>query len=154
MSDNEFDVGTVQTQLIPTRGNTFDSNHDAKNIFVDGSGDGHICIIKEEENKPIIEKHPVKSNHESEWQALFRGLNHITSYDWYVIFSDSELIVRQFIGEFKTTKPRMRNWKQKCRRYINSPGLNIQIHWIQKHENPAAKYLKKYTRTNGSYKHW
>jgi ribonuclease HI len=158
ISDNEFEVSIVQTQLNPTRGNTLDSNLDAKNIFVDGSGDGHICIIKEEDNEPIIERHPVKSNHESEWQALYSGLRHINSYDWYIILSDSGLIVRQFTGEFKTTKPRMRNWKQKCRRYINSLGLNVKVNWIPKHENPAARSLKKYLitnkRVNGSYQHW
>ena len=43
ISDNEFEVSIVQTQLIPTGGKTFDPNRDAKKIFVDGSGDGH-CL--------------------------------------------------------------------------------------------------------------
>ena len=158
ISNNEFEVSVVQTQLTPTGGNNFDTNYNAKIIFVDGSGDGHICIIFEDDEVPIIERHPLNSNHESEWLAVYCALNHIQSYDWYKIFSDSRLIVRQFIGEFKTTKPRMRKWKQRCRRLIRVRGLTVKVDWIPRHENPAGTYLEQYFRTNsevsGSYLHW
>ena len=147
-----------QTQLISTEGKTFSPNRDANKIFVDGSGDGHICIIFKDDNAPIIERYPTNTNNESEWRALYSALTHIKSYDWYVIFSDSRLIVRQFIGEFKTTNPRMRKWKQMCRRYISSHGLNVKVDWIPRHENPAGQYLEQYFKQNngvkGIYLHW
>jgi ribonuclease HI len=123
------------------------SKHDTiKKIYVDGSGDGIVCIMFEGSKKPILEKHQTKTHNESEWQALYSGLTQIKSYDRYVIYSDSQLIVRQFNEEYDTKNPSMRNWKQRCRRYINRYGLDVKVQWISREENPAGKYLDQHTR--------
>lgn len=158
ISDNEFSASLVQTHLIPIEGKQLSPAIDAKKIFVDGSGDGHICIIFEDENSPIIEQHPVNTNNESEWQTLYSAMTHIKSYDWYLIHSDSRLIINQFHGKYKATNPRMRKWKQMCRRYLNSHGLNVEVTWIPRHENPAGKCLEQYFEQKniekGNYIHW
>jgi ribonuclease HI len=158
ISDNKFAISLVQTQLYPIEGKTLNPVSDAKKIFVDGSGDGHICIIFEIENSPIIERHPVKTNNDSEWQALYSAMTHIKSYDQYVIYSDSRLIINQFHGKFKATNPRMRKWKQMCRRYLSSHGLDVKVTWIPRHKNPAGKYLEQYFEQKngekGNYIHW
>ena len=115
-----------------------------KKIYVDGSGDGHICIIFEESKEPILEKHTTNTHNESEWQALFSALTYIKSYEKYTILSDSQLIVRQFNGEYETKDPRMRQWKQHCKQYINTHGLSVEIQWIPRDENPAGKYLENH----------
>jgi ribonuclease HI len=147
----------VQTQLVPTGGTLSTPDRYVKKVYVDGSGDGHICVIFES-HEPIIERHPTKTNNESEWQALYSALSNMQSYDWYVVYSDSQLIVRQFNGEYKTTNPRMRKWRQQCRRFINLRGLNVSVEWIPRHENPAGQHLEQFflnnKEENGEYLHW
>ncbi len=149
------DIG--QTQLVPLGSTLHAPDHYDEKVYVDGSGDGHICIIFEG-SEPIIEQHSKKTNNESEWQALYNALTYIDSYDWYLVYSDSRLIVRQYKGEYKTTNPRMRRWKQKCRKCVNARGLNANIEWISRPENLAGQHLEQYLLinrvNNGKYLHW
>jgi len=83
---------------------------------------------------------PVTGN-QGEYLALIMALHWLRAQDVKsaTILSDSQLMVRQFNGEYKAKHPRLVQLLQQARQLANT--LNITVKWVPREENEAGKCL-------------
>jgi ribonuclease HI len=79
-----------------------------------------------------------KTNNEAEYQALIVALKDIKGHA--VIYCDSQLIVKTFLGEWQTKEPRLAVLRDEARKFMNE---KIAIEWIPREENIAGFYLEE-----------
>ena len=113
-----------------------------KKVYVDGSGSGWICVAVLD-GPVYISKEKANSHNESEWQALLKALMLLNDGDSALILTDSQLIARQFSGDYKTRSPAMRRLKYLCVDTAKSKNLKVRVKWIRREENVAGWLLEK-----------
>ncbi len=92
----------------------------------------------------------VATNNEAEYRALIRGLEEAVkagfeSLEWY---SDSELLVRQWKGEYKVRQPRLYQLLKRAREIANQIP-SIEVHYHPREENTLADRLAKESAKKG-----
>jgi ribonuclease HI len=60
-----------------------------------------------------------------------------------LILSDSQLVVRQFSGEYQTYDPRLRDLLAEMKRIIARRKLRVELRWIPRERNKADQLLRK-----------
>jgi ribonuclease HI len=102
----------------------------------------------------------IRSNNVAEYGALILLLNHLRKRDQalgargrYLICGDSQLVVRQMLGEYRVTQQHLQVLHAKATDL--AAGLDVEFRWIPRGENPAGRLLetrnrhdKKATREN------
>jgi ribonuclease HI len=102
----------------------------------------------------------IRSNNVAEYEALILLLNHLRKRDQalgargrYLICGDSQLVVRQMLGEYRVTQQHLQVLHAKATDL--AAGLDVEFRWIPRGENPAGRLLetrnrhdKKATREN------
>lgn len=66
------------------------------------------------------------------------------------IFSDSELVVRQISGRYKTKDPALKAYRNRCVTVLNALNIPYHVSWVRGHNgtdgNELADYLCTYTK--------
>lgn len=112
-------------------------------IYADGAGDGRIAAVvcgsetKTEHQKKVV----VNTHNEAEWEALLFAIDNIKGYWPIIIYMDSQLVVRQFNGEYKCRDERMANYRKIARQKINKQGMDVEVKWIRRDDNVAGWLL-------------
>lgn len=102
----------------------------------------------------------IRSNNVAEYQALILLLDHLRKRDQalaargrYRIHGDSQLVVRQMVGEYRVTQLHLQMLHAKATDL--AAVLDVEFRWIPRGENPAGRLLetknrrdKKATREN------
>ncbi len=92
-----------------------------------------------------------QTNNVAEWASLVEALKYATSfcndYDEIKIFGDSQLIVRQFNGEYAVTKAHLKSFFEEARKihWLLKPK-NVSVSWIPREENGEADELGRILR--------
>lgn len=88
------------------------------------------------------------TNNEAEYEALIAGLNLVRHLEVSTvdIFSDSQLVVKQILGEFKTLNERMNAYVQTTSRILQS-FTSWTINNIDRTNNRWADALSKLATT-------
>ena len=129
-----------------------DKNNIKPKLFVDGAADLHsktagiggVVYINDIEVAKFSEPLYDKTNNESEYLALIEGIQVILELelDNVDIYSDSELIVKQLIGEYKIKNDRMKKLNDKVN--LNLIKLsNWSIQHVRREKNMRADQLSK-----------
>ena len=129
-----------------------DKNNIKPKLFVDGAADLHsktagiggVVYINDIEVAKFSEPLYDKTNNESEYLALIKGIQVILELelDNVDIYSDSELIVKQLIGEYKIKNDRMKKLNDKVN--LNLIKLsNWSIQHVRREKNMRADQLSK-----------
>lgn len=83
-------------------------------IYCDGSGDGRVCVVTRGMGKTtLVEHYPEDETHnESEWHSLHTALDHMNKMkiNEATIYMDSQLVVRQFNGDYRLRAKNMQKW--------------------------------------------
>ena len=129
-----------------------DKDNITPKLFVDGAADLHsktagiggAVYINDIEVANFSEPLYDKTNNESEYLALIEGIQVILELelDNVDIYSDSELIVKQLIGEYKIKNDRMKKLNDKVN--LNLIKLsNWSIQHVRREKNMRADQLSK-----------
>ncbi len=103
-----------------------------KKIYTDGGSRGNpgksaAAFLVVENNQIIKEKSfylGVKTNNEAEYNAIILALKEIKSPEIEII-SDSELVIKQIIGEYKINKPHLKLLNQKIQGLISNRNVKF-----------------------------
>ena len=120
-------------------------------IYCDGASKGNpgpasigVSILKEKrEIATLSEKIGNTTNNVAEWTSLLKALEYLkssSSNEDISIYMDSELVVKQFLGEYKTKHPSLIPLKDKVfdlKKYFKS----IQIQHVRRELNKRADEL-------------
>lgn len=93
----------------------------------------------------------------SEWQGcvsamriafnlyqLFQTDIHYDDYEYEInIFSDSQLITRQFNGEYQIKEQRFQEFYNRAKNISNQFNQNLKITWVPREKNQTADSLSK-----------
>ena len=121
-------------------------------LFVDGAADLHsktagiggVVYINDLEVAKFSEPLFDKTNNESEYLALLNGIKVILDLGYVSvdIFSDSELIVKQLIGEYKIKNDRMKKLNNEVNSYLTKLS-DWSINNVRREKNMRADQLSK-----------
>lgn len=82
----------------------------------------------------------IKTNNQAEYTALLLGVfilkKHICEKDMVMIFSDSQLMVRQVLGQYKVKSPELIPLFKLSKHLLS--GINYNIAHVLRHENQEA----------------
>ncbi|XP_038973279.1 uncharacterized protein Mb2253c-like [Phoenix dactylifera] len=120
-------------------------------LYVDGSstsGGSGACLVLTSPDGVVAEQalrleFPA-SNNKAEYEALIAGLKlakELKAEDLKV-FSDSQLVVSQVLGDFEAKESSMQKYLQKARKLISALG-SFNIQHIPRAENLRADQLSK-----------
>lgn len=122
-------------------------------IFFDGSSQGNpgpagigIVIYDDSGNKLLSISEPIgfATNNEAEYRAMLRALEEAlrlraTSAQ---LFSDSELLVKQFKGEYSVKEPRLQKLRLKVLK-LASKLKKLELNYVGREENREADKLAR-----------
>lgn len=120
-------------------------------VYIDGAVRGHqfgagnrkgqIAVVIEAES--FIEDVGDVTNNQAEYLALIKALEVIKGREIKQarIYSDSELLVKQYNGEYKVRNPNISPFYRKAKKL--SEGLRVTVSWIPRERNLAGKLLEK-----------
>ena len=85
----------------------------------------------------------ITTNNVAEYRALLQALlycqtNSIKNVE---IYGDSQLVVNQVNGVYKTRNKCLKDLCEMCKKLISE--LNVSVHWVYREDNQRADYLSK-----------
>ena len=121
-------------------------------LFVDGAADLHsktagiggVVYINDLEVAKFSEPLFDKTNNESEYLALLNGVKVVLDLGYVSvdIYSDSELIVKQVVGEYKIKNDRMKKLNNEVNSYLTKLS-DWSINHVRREKNMRADQLSK-----------
>ncbi len=120
-------------------------------IYCDGASKGNpgpasigVSILKEKkEIATLSEKIGNTTNNVAEWTSLVKALEYLqssSSNEDISIYMDSELVVKQFLGEYKTKHPSLIPLREKVIS-LKKSFKSIQIQHVRREYNKRADEL-------------
>lgn len=115
--------------------------------YVDGSSSGMYGyeIIDPEPKRRIMNDYPL-TNNQAEWLALLLLLMDLEPHTEIEVYSDSQIVVNQLVGNWETRNDLLKNLKAVCLLVIETKKLKVSLSWIPRKENLFGKYLEKLLR--------
>jgi len=111
--------------------------------YIDGSGLGMYgyCMPKEK-IRVLTMDHPM-TNNRAEYLALYRLLLDADFNSKLDVKSDSQLVVNQFRGEWKTNNSELKRIGNLCKQIVRLKNLDINISWVPRELNTFGKFLDR-----------
>lgn len=106
---------------------------------------GYGAIIEDEMGRPVVELSDYlgkQTNNYAEYSGLLAALNYATKHGFTAmkIYSDSELMVKQILGEYKVNNPSLKILHAQAMKTIE--GLEaFEIRHVRREENREADWL-------------
>jgi len=113
-----------------------------------------ICYVIGDKRYVAELNHPIPSNNVAEYGALIQLLDHIyyqrptfqgLKVTKYIIAGDSQLVINQMIGAFKTKNPALIPLRDGARVFVANlvhvQKLDIEFRWVPRDGNLAGKVL-------------
>ena len=109
-------------------------------IWCDGGNNkvGEYCVITEK-GKKYKYKEKRCTNNIMEYKAMLKALELAQEGD--VIFSDSQLVIRQLLGWWEVRQDHLKQLHQKCKDIMSFKKVKIRL--IPRNGNKAGKELEK-----------
>lgn len=86
----------------------------------------------------------IATNNEAEYQAMLSGITHIRNFFPHCteveIFSDSELMVKQLLGEYKIREPHLKRFAEAIQKLLQEFSV-ANLHHVLRANNKAADKL-------------
>lgn len=103
--------------------------------------EGLIAVVLDGEK--IVERVGFVTNNQAEYMAIIRALEFCISRNIrsVIIFSDSELVVKQIKGEYAVRNPELLPYYERIM-HITEGFDKVEIRWIQRDRNKAGRILE------------
>jgi|SRR5215813_10163630 len=106
---------------------------------------GYGAIIEDEMGRPVVELSNYlgkQTNNYAEYSGLLAALNYATKYGFKAlkVYSDSELMVKQILGQYKVTNPTLKDLHTRAMAIIEDLEA-FEIHHVPREENREADWL-------------
>lgn len=84
-----------------------------------------------------------RTNNEAEYQALIEALMRAVSESWYCcrILSDSQLVVKQTLGQWQCRQPHLQALRNKAQALMRN--VRASLEWIPREQNERADHLSR-----------
>lgn len=122
-------------------------------LYFDGScfptgTEAHGAFVLKEGETVLHEDHFLEAkegtNNIAEWAGLVRGLRYVREHHpacTIEIFGDSQLVIRQLIGQYACNKDHLKPYLKEARELLE--GMNWTATWVRRDKNSRADELSK-----------
>jgi ribonuclease HI len=115
-----------------------------QSLYCDGSGwngkESGVVVTDENGEVQYVEFSPIqRTNNECEYIAFLKACE--LAFTNAEIFSDSQVVVFQIIGDYRIKDEKFLPYATKIRKII--VAKNLHIGWIERNKNVAGKYIEK-----------
>ena len=108
--------------------------------WIDGSSTGMYCYRYDGHDR-VIKDQPM-TNNQAEWMALYALIVDLP-FSWVgKVFSDSMLVVNQFMGKYKINHPELVRIYNSCTEIIEIKNLHLTLIWKPREENRVGRRLE------------
>jgi len=110
-------------------------------VYADGGKD-KICFLIEGQ-EPVIKQTTGETTNANEYLAVIHALQSAKNQGLQEVevFSDSELMVRQLSGEYKTDNQRLKQLRVLVK--MLTPDVGATFHWLPRERNLAGLVLEE-----------
>jgi ribonuclease HI len=106
----------------------------------DGKGSG-FAWIQPHTGERYVERVDGLTNNQAEYRALISALNSIADGSVARVFTDSQVMCSQVVGDYKVRNAELAELLLQVRDVIKRKQLSVGIHWIPRQKNLAGKLL-------------
>ena len=116
-------------------------------IFCDGAGyrpDGKgsgFAWVQPHTGERHVEHVDGLTNNQAEYRALISALSFIADRSAAQVFTDSQVMWSQVVGNYKVNHPELAELLFQVRDIIKRKELKVELNWIPRRENIAGKLL-------------
>jgi ribonuclease HI len=115
-------------------------------FYCDGSGyngEKSGFVVTDDLGQPIFKEFTIlhRTNNECEYLAVIKACE-LALFENATIFTDSQLVVSQLLGDFEVNKPHLIPYYQRLKQLTTKKLLNVR--WIARNKNKAGIYIEKY----------
>jgi len=115
----------------------------SKVFYIDGSSTGLYGFYDPETNQMnIFEDYPC-TNNQGEWLALYSLVLTLPECWSGVVYSDSQLIVNQFNGNYKIKNLELKRIHDLVKTVCSEKNLKLELKWVPREQNIAGKKIEK-----------
>jgi ribonuclease HI len=117
-------------------------------VYIDATP-GSIAYIVNDDYYYSHVLEPKLTVNEAEYQTLIEALEYclLEGYDHLKIYSDSEVVVKQVLGEYQV-RNNLIPFHQRATELLSQCTIGTTISWIPGHRNPADFYSRKGIKDN------
>lgn len=116
-------------------------------VYIDGSSTGLYGYLFLNGKKKVVQDYPM-TNNQAEWLALLILLMDLEPNSKVSVYSDSQIVVHQYTGEWETKNETLKHLKEVCHLVANIKKLKITLHWVPRGKNSFGKLLAKIVAKN------
>lgn len=128
-----------------------ESNEEAKvkTFYVDGAGaDPHglnsgYAFVYSGRNIQRVRRSDGWTNNQAEYQALLAVLKYVTTESNVLIFTDSDLVCKQFNEKYAVRNRTLNELLTTARQLINEKTLAVEVRWVSREQNMAGSLLDR-----------
>ena len=111
--------------------------------YIDGSSIGmYGYYIPSKKKKRVVYDQPL-TNNQAEWLALVVLLLDALPGECITVYSDSQIVVNQLLGEWDTKNETLVAYRKISYILIHTKDLKVGINWIPREENKFGHHLEK-----------
>ena len=115
---------------------------------------GFGVVIEDEMGRPVAKWNEYlgkQTNNYAEYSALLAVLKYATKHSFKAlkVFSDSELMVKQIMGEYKVNHPALKELHSRAARLIDELDF-FEIHYVPREKNRDADWLANLAMDRGT----
>jgi ribonuclease HI len=106
----------------------------------DGKGSGYAWM-QPHTGERYVERVDGLTNNQAEYRALISALNSVADGSVARVFTDSQVMCSQVVGDYKVRNAELAELLLQVRDVIKRKQLSVGIHWIPRQKNLAGKLL-------------
>jgi len=115
---------------------------DGAGMGPDGTGSGY-AVLNQTTGERWVGRKDSLTNNQAEYLALGLAVKRLPHGSAAEIRSDSEVVVKQFSGEYRVKVPQLKKLLRQIRDVIEERELDVTLRWIPREENLADALLRR-----------
>ncbi len=120
-----------------------------KIFHIDGAGAGPdglnsgYAFVYLDTDVQRVRRNDGMTNNQAEYMGLIAVLRYVTAGSDVLIFTDSDLVRKQFGGQYAVRDRKLKELLATARRLIGEKDLHVEIKWIPRDANLAGRLLER-----------
>jgi ribonuclease HI len=120
-----------------------------KRFHIDGAGAGPdglnsgYAFVYLGTDVQRVRRNDGMTNNQAEYQGLIAVLKYVAAGSHVLISTDSELVCKQFNGEYAVRNRTLNELLTTARQLISEKHLHVEVRWVSRDQNLAGRLLER-----------
>jgi ribonuclease HI len=120
-----------------------------KRFYIDGAGadpnglNSGYAFVYVGRDIQRVRRNDGMTNNQAEYSGLIAVLKYVAAESEVLIFTDSELVCKQFCGQYAVRDRKLKELLETARQLVKEKELYVEVHWILREANLAGRLLDR-----------